>query len=236
MIVIITILVIIIILYIKYYHINEKFTVNNFAYLSLNPDNYPAVANDHYYYNNAPFSETGGMSLLKKSGGTYCNNGKGIPFRQKSNYQIQCNKDTKYINQIFNVDVEGLSNKMINRAKSSINKYENSTIKPLTNELTTLINRYIELNDEITFAKKFYEENEYSSKKFREYNKNLNNKLDKDSHNINFKSQQILLLKDTYNSHVSHIDKIHKYTKYILFALAILTIIYLLNKKYTKTD
>lgn len=236
MIVIIAILIITIILYNKYYHINEEFSVNNFAYLSLDPNNYSSLPTDHYYYNNPPYTHNRGLTLLRKSSGKYCNNNKAKPFRQSSNYEVLCTAGANDVNQLFRVDSEGLIQTMVNRSKNYIEHINRQTIEPLSRELSNLIKKHSELKDEITYAKKFLEENQYSSKRFREFNEKLNNKIDKNTQNNNSQSQKILVLKEAYDSKRLFKDKLHKYARNIMIGVALITVIYLFSKQYIKSS
>ena len=235
MIVIIAILVITLILYTKYYNINEAFSANKFAYLNLDPEKYKSLPDDHYYYNNPPYTQNRGLTLLRKSSGKYCNNNKSKPYRQDSNYEVLCSGGANNVNQLFNVDSEGLIQTMVNRAKQNIENINNNTIKSVGTELDNLIDKYVELKDEITYAKKFLEENQYSSKRFREYNKKLDNTIDKNIQNNNSQSQKILVLKEAYDSKRLFKDKLHKYAKYIIIGVAFITVIYLFSKQYIKS-
>lgn len=235
MMIFIAIIILICIIYYKYNNI-EEFNVNRLSFLSLNPENYLDIPTDHYYYNNPPFTDDNGMALNTKSGGRYCNDNKTIPYRQKRNYEISCSGANDTVNQLFSVDIDSLSEEAVNRANTNINRLNKETVELLSDELDKLISRYVELKDEITFAKKFLDENQYSSDKYREYNKKLSNNLDKQNQDINSNMQRTIILKESHDSKIERKNTLIKYSRYILIVIGLTTIIYLFMKQYNVNE
>lgn len=229
--ILIAIIILICIIYYKYNNI-EEFNVNRLTFLSLDSGNYPTIPTDHFYYDNSPFTDANGVALTTKSGGRYCNNRKTKPFRQSRDYEISCGNSNQVVNQLFSVNVDHISEEAVNRANANINRFNERTVKELSGELDKLIDRYVELKDEITFAKKFLEENQYSSNKYRELNKSLSDKLDKTNQETNSNMQRTLTLKEAHDDKIERKSTFIKYARYILIIVAITTIIYLFMKKY----
>ena len=231
----IAIIILICIIYYKYNNI-EEFNVNRLSFLSLDAENYPDIPNDHYYYNNPPFTDDNGMALNTKSGGKYCNDNKTVPYRQNRNYEISCGGANNTVNQLFSVNTDGLTEEAVNRANTNINRFNNETMELLSGELDKLISRYVELKDEITFAKKFLDENQYSSNKYREYNKKLSNNLDKQNQDINSNMQRTTILKESHDSKIERKYTLINYSRYILIVIGLTTIIYLFMKQYNVNE
>lgn len=233
MIIIIAIVSLILIIYYRYQHINEEFQVNKFTFFSLNSSNYPETANDHFFYNNPPISDS--QVLGKLSGNRYCNNSKIMPYRQH-NYTISCANSKSVINDLFTIDVTGLIDDYYNITLNKIEKMEESVDENNLKELKEIINKYKAINDEIIMSKKFIEENKNYADKYMNSNDKLTKKVENLNYETNKNTQETITLKEINRDLKNSASNLHKYTRYLLLMLVIITVVYLFNTKINNTN
>ena len=225
----IVILIVSFIIYFKYKQISEGFNQDNITFFGLNKDNYQTIPNDHYFYNNPPLTDD--LVLGKRSKGRFCVNNKIIPFRDK-NYFVSCVQPKDGVNSLFRVDVDMLAQKFKKRALNRIETFNKETDRGISNDYDKLIKRYSELQDEISYSKRFLEENKFNADQYKENNQKLQQNVDSTNFDKNKKVQTTLTYKDSYNDLTKKINTIHKYARYVIIGVAVMTLIYLFNKSY----
>lgn len=229
----IVILIVSFIIYFKYKQIDEGFNEDNIAFFALNKDNYQTIPSDHYFYDNPPFSDD--LVLGKRSKGRFCVNNRIIPVRNK-NYFVSCQKPKDGVNSLFRVDVDMLTQKFKKRALDRIDKFNKKTDEGISTDYDKLIKRYSELEDEISYSKRFLEENKFNADQYKENNQKLQENVNNTNFDKNKKVQTTLTYKDSYNDLIVKIKTIHGYTRYVIIGVAIMTLIYLFSKNYNNNN